>query len=127
MSPNRLSYNGYVGDFTNWQSYGKWVYRLIEGRDELLPGVAEEIRNLTVNGANIKEKIATVYQYMQKRTRYVYVYSGIGGFQPVTAKDVHMYGYGDCKALSNYTKALLKAAGIESIYTEIGSGENQKN
>ncbi|NJK95564.1 MAG: hypothetical protein HC905_12260 [Bacteroidales bacterium] len=38
------------------------------------------------------------------------------------ASDVDKYGYGDCKALSNYTKALLNAVGVESIYTEIANG-----
>jgi hypothetical protein len=51
---------------------------------------------------------------------------GIGGWQPFEAKEVAEKGYGDCKALSNYTKALLKSIGIESYYTSIKGGSNER-
>jgi Domain of Unknown Function with PDB structure (DUF3858) len=67
-----------------------------------------------------------VYEYMQKRSRYVYIGFGIGGFQPIAAQKVHEVGYGDCKALSNYTKALLGAAGIKAYPVIIYAGEGKQ-
>ncbi len=61
---------------------------------------------------------------MQRKTRYVSIQEGIGGWQPIPAEDVDRLGYGDCKALSNYMKALLGGIGIDAYYTLVSAGSN---
>lgn len=122
LAPDQIEYEGTQGDFTTWGSYGKWVNGLISSRDELPEATVSHIREITGSLHSKREKAKAVYRYMQGRTRYVNIALGIGGFQPLPAATVDEKGYGDCKALSNYTKALLKAAGIESFYAEIGTG-----
>lgn len=126
LAPKKIEYEGIKGDFSTWKSYGKWVYKLIDGRDELPNETVQNIKLLTDTITNKRDKIKAIYKFMQGKTRYVNVVLGIGGFQPLLAKDVDEKGYGDCKALSNYTKALLKCIGVNSYYTEIGTGKYQE-
>ena len=63
---------------------------------------------------------------MQQKTHYISVQVGIGGFRPFAAADVDKDGYGDCKALVNYTKSLLKVAGIDSWYCEVFGDHQEK-
>ncbi|MCW0481119.1 DUF3857 domain-containing transglutaminase family protein [Gaoshiqia sediminis] len=126
LSPNDIAYEGTTGNFTSWEDYGKWVYSLIDKRDGLPAETLAEIKLLTGPIADAKEKAEALYKYMQQKTRYVNIALGIGGFQPMAATEVHQKGYGDCKALSNYMKALLNGIGIEAYYTEIGSGAYRK-
>ncbi|RZL40436.1 MAG: hypothetical protein EOO93_31130, partial [Pedobacter sp.] len=74
-----------------------------------------------------KEKMQILYQHLQQNTRYVSVQLGIGGFKPILAEKVAQVNYGDCKALSNYMKALLKEAGINSNLVVIGNGRPELN
>ena len=63
---------------------------------------------------------------MQSKTRYVNISLGIGGLQPNKAEDTDRNGYGDCKALSLYTKALLDVVGINSNYAIVRAGKNAR-
>jgi len=122
LAPTKFVMDDYEGDASSWEELGKWVYSLTQGRDELPEEVKTQVRELVDDTPDVREKIKRVYQYMQNKTRYVNISIGIGGWQPFTAMEVEENGYGDCKALTNYTHALLKAIDIPSYYTVIRSG-----
>ncbi len=124
-APENFDLKGFKGSFNNWQSYGNWVNQLIEGRDILDKEYTDKAIVLVKDIPVRRDKIKALYEYMQKNTRYFYIGFGIGSNQPMAANDVAKNGYGDCKALSNYMKALLKAVGIESYYTLVKSGDNE--
>jgi Domain of Unknown Function with PDB structure (DUF3857)/Transglutaminase-like superfamily len=112
VSPLVFQYGQYVGDVTNWESFGKFFYTLGKGRDELSPEMATIVRELTAGLQTNEEKIEVLYGYLKENMRYVSVQLGIGGFQPFDAKYVEKNKYGDCKALSNFMLSMLKEAGI---------------
>ena len=120
---SKFDYEGYVGDMSTWDGMAKWQMSLNEGRNDLSQEQIQEIKALT-KGLDRIDKIKTVYEYMQQKTRYVSIQLGIGGFQPFLASVVEENGYGDCKALSFYTQSLLDAVGIEAYYSWVYGGSN---
>ena len=119
---------GVEGVNEDWQDFGKWMDdKLIHDTQELPPSVKTEIKQITADAASNIEKARLVYQYMQDKTRYISVQVGIGGWKPMLASDVDRLGYGDCKALTNYTKALLDEVDVDSYYTIIYGGRNVEN
>lgn len=125
-APNKFVYGKVEGDMSTWLSYGKYQVDLNKGRDELPENIKQEVHRIADAQPTKTEKIKALYNYLQANTRYISIQLGIGGLQPFDAKYVASNRYGDCKALSNYMKALLKEAGIESFYSIIHAGEGEK-
>jgi hypothetical protein len=123
---NTFVYDGIPGDFSTWENYGKWYQALNADVCTLSPKRVEEIQKMTADIKTDKEKARFLYEYMQQNMRYVSIQLGIGGLKPFPATFVDEKKYGDCKALSNYMCALLKAVNIPSYCALIRSGENQQ-
>ncbi|MCM4159889.1 DUF3857 domain-containing protein [Antarcticibacterium flavum] len=125
---DEFSLVGVKGAASNWQEFGKWQYdNLLAGKNELPASTVLKIKQLTAGAANDVEKARIIYQYVQDNTRYISVQLGIGGWEPMLAEDVDKLGYGDCKALTNFTKALLDSQGITSHYAVIYGGKNRRD
>ena len=123
--PTDFQLGDYKGNMNTWQDYGKFLYALKSGRDNLPDNIKEQVHKLTDGVPDVKKKVSILYEYMQKNTRYISIQLGIGGWQPFDAAEVARKGYGDCKGLSNYMFSLLKEAGIRSDYTLIRSGDDE--
>ncbi|KFF26313.1 DUF3857 domain-containing protein [Chryseobacterium vrystaatense] len=115
---------GKKGSITSWQDFGKWYYdNLLNPVSVSTPQIKAEIASLNLSGTT-EEKVKKIYQYMQSKTRYIFVALGIGGWQPMLPDEVQKKGYGDCKGLSNYMRTLLTEAGIQSYYAIINSNSS---
>ena len=126
LSPVRFSYYGMKGTFSDWRQYGAWVFEhFLRGRDELPEATRARVTALVAGAGSPQEAARRIYAFVQQRTRYVSIQVGKGGQVPMEAADVDRVGYGDCKALVNYTMALLKVAGIPSYYTLVYSGDEK--
>jgi hypothetical protein len=125
-TPLRFEQGGYKGGCRTWQEYGAWIAHLNAGLDDLDSSSAKKTRLLVSQCVDRQDTIRVLYEYLQRNTHYFYTGLGIGGTRPIPAAEVAGYGYGDCKALSNYMKAMLKTVGIDSWYTLVKSGKGAK-
>ncbi|RRN77749.1 DUF3857 domain-containing protein, partial [Pseudoxanthomonas sp. SGD-10] len=72
FSPVSFSYEGIAGSYTDWKSYGLWVYsNLLQGRSELPPSTVAFVKNLVKDAPNKKEAAKLIYEYAQKKNRYI--------------------------------------------------------
>ncbi len=126
ISPSVFEMGGYNGGLDSWESFGSFIYKLNEGRDEIPQETIIEIKELIGSETDTLKIIEKVYNFVQENSRYLSITLGLGGWQPRTAEEVDADNLGDCKALSNYTKALLKNCGIGSYYTLINAGRNPR-
>ncbi len=128
FAPEKFYYDGHAGSFANWNELGKWIYTdLLSTRTQLPPETVSQMQDMVKGITNEKLKAKKIYEYMQQKTRYVSVQIGIGGYQPFQAADVDRQSYGDCKALVNYTQALLKAVNISSYYCVVQAGSRKES
>ena len=124
VSWENFKYLGYSGTADSWAAFGAFFNELNKGRDVLPDAFKTELQTLVKDCPTPLSKIEKIYSFLQKNTRYVSIQLGIGGFQPFLASDVYAKKYGDCKALSNFTKAMLQEVGIRSHYTLVGAGSD---
>jgi hypothetical protein len=122
VAPTQFEIGGYSGDMSSWESFGVWYFELIKDRDTLPGQLKNKINNLCQNTDNEKKKIRILYQFLQETTRYISIQLGIGSWQPFDATFVYENGYGDCKALTNYMQAMLRAVNITSHPALITNG-----
>ncbi|MFD2568701.1 DUF3857 domain-containing protein [Pseudotenacibaculum haliotis] len=127
VSLNTFSTEGVKGSYTNWKEFGNWMKdKILIGKDHVDEATQKKILALTSEAETDIEKAKIVYQFVQDKTRYISVQVGIGGIQPIAANQVDKVGYGDCKGLTNYTKALLDVVGVESYYVHVEANEGDQ-
>lgn len=124
LAPNRFKLYNTTGEMTSWKKFGEWEQKLIEGLDVLPDERKAFFANLVRDAKTEREKVALIYDYLQKNFRYVSIQLGIGGWKPFPARFTDEKKYGDCKGLSFYTYSVLKSIGIRSHIAIINSGYN---
>ena len=126
LAPNKFRHFNTYGEMTTWKSFGQWGYDLMKGLDELTPDRKAYFASMVKDVKTEREKVALIYNYMQKNFRYVSIQLGIGGVKPFPAQFTDEKKYGDCKGLSIYMLAALKAVGIKSYCALINAEYNQE-
>ncbi|MEO9571274.1 MAG: DUF3857 domain-containing protein [Polaribacter sp.] len=125
--PNHFQTDGIKGSYSNWKELGLWMNnKILAGKTDLEEATKLKVLNLVEGIDEPIKKAKIVYKYMQDKTRYISVQVGIGGIQPIAANKVDKVSYGDCKGLTNYTKALLDVVGVKSNYVHVEANPNDK-
>lgn len=122
ITPQEFKYDK-KGSFNDWISFGNWETALLKGLNDLPESEKKRIDLLVMNRDDKHEVIRHLYHYLQDETRYINVSIDKGGLRPYPASYVSVNKFGDCKALTNYMKALLELCDISSYYTSVYAGE----
>ena len=123
--PVDFTFAGVPGSQGTWEDVGAFCYGLKEGTEDLPEEVVARLKEMTASAKTDLEKVRVLYDYLRERTRYVSIQLGIGGYKPFPAAQVHQSGFGDCKGLSNYMQAMLRAVGIPSCYTIVNTDRDR--
>lgn len=124
---NKFNLAGVNGTAESWEEFGKWMTKeLLVPRNNLSEETKTKIKALVAGVEDPKEKAGIIYEYVQDKTRYVSVAIGIGGWMPMYANDVDQLSYGDCKALTFYTKSLLETVGVTANYSIVHADSYHK-
>jgi Domain of Unknown Function with PDB structure (DUF3857)/Domain of Unknown Function with PDB structure (DUF3858)/Transglutaminase-like superfamily len=119
---------GVDGTAASWEDFGKWYSsKILYNTIDLPSETVTKVKTLVGNETDPIQKAKLIYDYVQQKVRYISIQVGIGGWKPMLASDVDRLGYGDCKALTNYTHALLKAVDIPSYYTILYGDRYRRN
>jgi hypothetical protein len=124
IAPARFEFDGTKGSLGSWKEFGEWAWPLYEDPVPFTLARINEIKSMVASVTDPREKIKILYQYLQKNNRYVSIQLGIGGFKPFAVSYVEDKKYGDCKALTNYMRYLLKTVDIPSFPALINAGHN---
>lgn len=111
------------GSFKSWAAYGNWQYELNRNLSDLSEIEKARINNMIKGMDDERDKIKRLYHNLQNETRYVNITIETGGMKPYPASYVATNKYGDCKALTNYFKAILHHIGISAFYTKVYAGD----
>ncbi len=122
-APTEFKVDDFTGNASTWKTIGDFNYQLNQNRNALSLDLQQKIKVLVQNENDTLKRIQLLYEWMQKRTRYISVQLGINGWQTLPASEVEKKGVGDCKALSNFTVAVLKAAGIKAYMALVKAGK----
>jgi hypothetical protein len=125
-APTDFTFGGIDGNMSTWENFGHFIQVLNSSQGALPPEIIPKLKKIVADCPDIPCKVERIYKYLQDNTRYFFVGLGIGGWQPALASDVNQYKYGDCKGLSNYMVAMLKAVDVSAHYVLIRAGENEQ-
>lgn len=99
----------------NWneltKNYWSLIYDRFDYRSHEIKQLAESI---VANAKTERDSIEAIYQYTQRKYRYVAISIGESGYIPHYSDEIIKNKYGDCKDMTVLNVVLLKSLGIDA-------------
>lgn len=107
----------HASTYKTWNDVGDWYWDLVREQlvvdEDVEKAVAEALEGLAAD-ATTEQKVAAIYTYVVRNTRYVGLEFGIHGFKPYRTTEVLSRRFGDCKDKASLLKVMLGEAGVNS-------------
>lgn len=104
----------HVSTYRTWEDVGRWWWGLIRDQLHVDASLERTVRELVRDAPDVRTKVARIFGWVAKNTRYVALEFGIHGFKPYRVQQVVARGFGDCKDKAALLYAMLRSAGIDA-------------
>lgn len=99
----------------------KWYKSLVDAVEEDSAEIKKITDKIVINCKTEREKMDSIFYWIQDNIRYLAFEEGLAGFQPDAAIKVYKNKFGDCKGMANLAKNMLKSQNIDARLTWIGT------
>jgi transglutaminase-like putative cysteine protease len=114
----------HVSTYQGWEDVGRWYWGLIRDQLRADPSLQQRVRELVAGAPDTRTKVARIYDWAIRNTRYVALEFGIHGFLPYRVPDIVSRGFGDCKDTASLIYTMLREAGIDARIVLIRTRQN---
>jgi tetratricopeptide (TPR) repeat protein/transglutaminase-like putative cysteine protease len=112
----------HVSTYPSYRELGAWYWGLSRDQLELDAGTRELTQRIAAGKTTTREKVAAVYDWVVKNTRYVALEFGIYGYKPRRSVQTVSRGWGDCKDKAAVIVAMLNELGVDATMVLVRSG-----
>ena len=114
----------HVSTYESWEDVGRWYWGLIRDQLHADERLRQTVRELVRGAPDTRTKVARIYDWVIRNTRYVALEFGIHGFLPYRVPDIVSRGFGDCKDKASLIYTMLREAGIDARFVLIRTRRN---
>jgi hypothetical protein len=120
----------HVSTYKNWEDLDRWYWGLVKDQFDTDEDTRKLAHKIVDGKKTEREKIAAIYDWVTKNTRYVALEFGIYGYKPHRCVQTITRGWGDCKDKATVLATLLREAGVPAtmvvLRTELKGGLRSK-
>ncbi len=120
----------HVSTYKTWEDLDRWYWGLVKDQFDLDEDTRKLAHKIVDGKKTEREKIAAIYDWVTKNTRYVALEFGIYGYKPHRCVQTITRGWGDCKDKATALVTLLREVGVPAtmvvLRTQLKGGLRSK-